>query len=88
MVVQPRCPECGRFCGQVYRYRGPCYMPVVSCVYCGINPPYCSKETRTVKGCQQNAKYVEQVMPNMKRYWCEEHRTEESELLPYVEGGE
>lgn len=85
-MTQERCPDCGKFCGVVYRWRGPILSEVPSCTSCGLNVPKCSHEDGTVKGCQNNATHEGAFQENhIDRYWCEEHRPENAEQLPYVE---
>ena len=83
---QERCPDCGRFCGVVYRYRGPSYTEVTSCVNCGTNLPKCAHEDGTVSGCHKDATHKGSHRPNrMDRYWCEDHAPESADPLPYFE---
>lgn len=82
-----KCPDCGRFCGVVYRSRGASEVEVASCVYCGRNPPKCGHEDGSVYGCQQNATH-EVPGKTHGRWWCEEHAPEDAEILPYADGGE
>lgn len=76
-----RCRGCGRFCGVVYRYRGPNYTEVRSCVYCGINVPKCAKGTGTVCGCQNPSTHE----GTDGRYWCDDHAPAGADPLPYKE---
>lgn len=86
MTDQPRCRDCGRFCGVVYRSRGSAgRVEVRSCTHCGINPPKCAEETGSVYGCGRNATHVEDVTGNRRRYWCAEHALDDAEKLPYAQ---
>lgn len=84
---QPRCPNCGCFCGEVVTGSTP-FGPVWErcCLSCGLNVPGCSYEDGTVSGCNENATHEGAEEPNKRdRLWCEDHAPEGSEPLPYVE---
>ncbi len=86
MTQPPRCPRCGRFCGVVYRWRGPNYTEVKSCVGCGLRPPHCSAEDGSVKGCSERSTHKGARADRLRdRYWCEDHAPEGADPLPYVE---
>lgn len=82
---QPRCPDCGRFCGVVVRSAGPSTVERPSCTYCGNNLPKCAAEDGSCFGCHIPSTHVEQVSDSRKRYWCEEHAPDDAEPLPYYE---
>lgn len=80
---QPRCPECGRFCGQVQRYAGPSVVWRPSCLNCGLNPPRCCFEDGSVLGCKNNATH-EVPGQTYQRLWCGDHAPGDAEPLPYA----
>lgn len=84
---QPRCPNCGCFCGMVYRSAGSAgQVPKRSCTNCGLRPPRCSHEDGSCYGCQNNATHIGATKPNKReKPWCPDHAPETADTYPYVE---
>lgn len=86
-IEQERCPNCGKFCGVVYR--GPTDSKASSCLSCGLNPPKCSHEDGTVTGCGNKSTHEGSEEPHLReKYWCEEHAPDGAEILPYAKNRE
>lgn len=85
MTEQQRCPNCGKYCGIVVRWRGPSRSELPSCTSCGLRPPKCAHEDGTVKGCKEDATHVGAHRENRReRYWCGEHAPDGADVLPYA----
>lgn len=83
-MSSPRCPDCKAFCGVVYRWRGESMVEVRSCIKCGRNPPQCSHEDGSVKGCQNNATHEGSFREARRnRPWCIEHKPDNAKAYTY-----
>lgn len=83
---QLRCPECGAFCGVVYRSQWGGEVERRSCIVCGLNPPKCSAEDGSCYGCKNDATHVGATEPNKReKPWCPDHAPDAAEQYPYAE---
>jgi len=86
---QMRCPECGRFASiGAIPAPGPSagVQEIPCCLVCGVNPPTCSFEDGSVRGCTTDATHEGAPEDsNHSRPWCSDHAPDDAGPYPYAE---